>query len=527
MKWCTKILKNSFPLVASLNSFKVLFIAGSMSAVFTTATTLQAAAGSPITTENALRVLVNVDGFDAISKGVSDRVLTEIIDAPLDDMDENVGYGIQAKLSSMTYSIKFKKFDVTLGQGKLLAVVQFDEIKVKVPTAHFTKNIGTIVSTTCRNTNLTVGSNSSVALSMQLEPQVQGEKIILTPSEISFPLPAEEFLVDGPESCTGSLGVGRVISYAMNRALSKSRDKIAAAIESKVRDVIPSMADTLNQMITREIPVALGHGESLPLKNLVLSTHPYQVSVTPERALFALSIDVREGNPPPSLGHLTNFRRSFGEAIELGSFGVRTAFINEMIAKAMPALPATIAVSAESSIMREIFSRRGLSSIIPDINTVEMDSDFVSARIGFDRPPEIRTTVLTDGSAFLRLDISQMHLFLDITQNGHKVPYFELLFNATLGVQLSITNGQLTFNLAQPTHIEVDGRWAEGYTPNIPLFERDVAQTIFFTALDIICNGGILARMDVPEFRLSANQVLTLASPHVDSDFVAVKLVSH
>lgn len=507
-------------------STKFLPILFSAAIISMTATSLYGDSAPQIRTENALRVELNPDGFAAISSAVSRQVLTEIVDAPLEDLNENIGYGVQAKLTSLSYSIKFKDFHLTLGSNELIATVEFDEIKVRVPKAQFSKNVGTVITTTCRNTTMTAGSNSSVTLAMHLEPTILDGKVALAATQVTFPLPPEEFSVDGPESCSGALGVGHLIRYVMNRAIIISRDKIAAAVEKKVRDVIPTMSDTLNNMIIREIPVALGQGENAPLKNLILNTRPYQVTITPERALFALSIDIREGTITKSLASSRSDIVPFGNVVDLGAFGIRTAFINDILATAMPALPTTIPVSTDSSVLREIFSRRGLSSIIPDINTVEMDSDLVSARIGFDHAPEISTSVAADGSALISLKITQMHLFIDITQNGNKVPYFELLFDATMGIELAITNGQLTFNLVQPAHVDVDGHWADGYTPRVPLFERDVARTIFFTALDILCNGGILARFEVPEFQLSPNQTLTLASPYVDADFVALKLIS-
>ncbi|MEI6398420.1 MAG: hypothetical protein WCO71_06600 [Pseudomonadota bacterium] len=52
-----------------------------------------------------------------------------------------------------------------------------------------------------------------------------------------------------------------------------------------------------------------------------------------------------------------------------------------------------------------------------------------------------------------------------------------------------------------------------------------MARTIFFTALDILCQGGILARVDVPELKLSPNETVTIGNPRADYDFIEVDLL--
>ena len=479
----------------------------------------------PGLTDRALQVKINPDGFKTISSGVSNLILRDVSNVPLPDIDEDVGFGIQAKLTEMRYSLKFKDFQLAAGPGNMVAEVIFDEIRVDVPKARFTKNVGTTLKTTCKNTVLTAGHNSTVKLHITLVPRVENGRIVLDPTAVSFPLPAEEFTVNGPESCSGDFGVGQVIKLALNKALTMARGRIASAVETKVRDATPEIARQLNEVITQEVPLSVGQGIGAPIKNLILSATPYQVSVTSSEALFSMSVSVREGL-------ITQKTRKSVDIVDqnldvsLGAFGIRTAFVNEMIATAMPVLPAALEIDTNSSsVLREIFSRQGLGAILPDISDVPMDSEIVKARIGFGRAPEITTTRAPDGGAVLSLNISDMRIFIDIVQGGVRVPYFEMVFGTAANVRLDIVSGQLTLNLEQPSGVTVDGQWAPGYTPATPIFERDVARTIFFTALDILCQGGILARVDVPELKLSPNETVTIGNPRADYDFIEVDLL--
>jgi hypothetical protein len=100
-----------------------------------------------------------------------------------------------------------------------------------------------------------------------------------------------------------------------------------------------------------------------------------------------------------------------------------------------------------------------------------------------------------------------------------------MTFATAANIRLEIVSGQLTLNLEQPSGVTVDGQWAPGYTPVIPIFESDVARTMFFTALDILCQGGVLARVDVPELKLGTNESVTIGNPRADVEFIEVDLL--
>ena len=487
------------------------------------------AAPGDVKTDDALHMRLDLPGFHTISEAVRNKLLKDINIQPVGDFDEDVGYGIQGKFSGISYSISFKDFHILPTAGALVAEADISRIEVHINRAEFSKNVGLTIRTTCTNTVMTAGNRSSLHLRMGLAPAVVQGRIALNATDVSFDLPEDAYEVSGPDECTGSLGIGRVFSFAVHHTLSRSRDAIAKKVEGRVRGMIPTFADDLNRILTTKMPLKLGGSPALPLQNILLSAKPFAMEITQNAAEFSLSIQV---TPAPMTlldedddtvqGHDTFVET--GEIIA-GTLGLRTGVLNDFLAHSIPQLPASIPVDpTQAPGVGELFTRQGLSALLPDLNQAVLDDDRVYANIGFAQAPFLTSDQKSDGHVTLVLHMPDVLVGLRIKQKGLLTPYFNLSFNASIPVQATLSGQYLKLNVVPPGQISVRGNWAEGYVPKVDIYEHDVADTLFKSVLDILYGAGTISRISIPTIDIDTQTKLLITHPRVNNGFVMIDL---
>ena len=470
---------------------------------------------SPLETENAIHMRLDVPGFEALSQAIREKLLKDISNQPIANLDQDLGYGVQGEFSGLSYSVGFKDFRIVPTAGALSADVELSRIAVHVDKAKFTKKVGVTLSTTCTNTNMVAGGNGSIRLHMDLAAMVNQGQVALRTNNVSFPLPDDQYAVDGPEECSGSLGVGSIVSFAIHQALKHANDTISKKVEEKIRDMVPAFGDDLNALLASEIPLKLGGSATIPLHNVILSAVPYGIDLTPEAAEFALSVNVAQDTRPLRDQFIHEQTRNAamlsGPEVIAGTLGLRTALLNELLAQATPLLPTTIPIDpSQAPGIGQVFSRQGLSAILPDLNQIEMDEDRVYAQLGFAAAPSLTAYRMADGQVTLVFSMPDVRLALRIKQHGALVPYFNLIFAANLPIQATLDGDSVKLTVVRPGRIAVSGTWAPGYTPSVDIFEQDLANTIFSSLLDILY--------------LDAQTALRVSHPHVDNDFIMIDL---
>jgi hypothetical protein len=92
------------------------------------------------------------------------------------------------------------------------------------------------------------------------------------------------------------------------------------------------------------------------------------------------------------------------------------------------------------------------------------------------------------------------------------------------GVTTTLAQDSLSLSLADDTAVAVTGNWAPGYTPQVDVFEQDVAAFLFSTVFDYLSAAGPLTRVWVPTMVVGDRDV-TLANPHVNGVFLNLDVV--
>lgn len=507
----------------TFSKLKILIIAGLFQGSTSEAKVSNTRIGDNSTRgEGDFQVSVYKEGFDLLSQKLTESYLADVINQPISDFEEDVGYGIQAHFSGLSYSIDFKEARVSPSKDRLHATVLFNSIVVKANSVRFVKKSGVTLSTTCKDTTMTGGVHAPLQLDIDLLPKIQNGTISVSIPEVGFHIPDNLYEIDGPKKCSGSLGIGELLKYSINRALKNANDRVAEAAKKRIQEFGPKVADQMQSLTTLTLPFRVGGSGGLPQKTLYLTTKPHAFQASPQEARFSVSTAILTKSTNPFVKPTKTEERLSNPTA--ASVAVRTRMINELLAQVTPILPYTLPLDTSSSPLDQLFNRQSLSSMLPDLTKIQLDQDQILARIGFGQAPRLETRNMLGGTIELSLIVPDLRLYLDIIQNGQSMPYFEMRLSASMGVRLELEDSSLKLSIVTPGNLNVQGSWMPNYQPSIEIFEQDVAHMLFSSVLDILYSAGPLTRIQIPPLPVGPTGSLNVSGAFVDGDFIGVSL---
>lgn len=479
--------------------------------------------------EDSLNVNVSADGFNWISQIVSEQNLQDIRRQPVPDVDEDMGYGIQGYVTGITYDIDFNRFDISPGEQNIAVHLRFNSIAVRGENLEFKKRVGVVLKTKCKDIELSAGQSSPVDLFLVLKPVVQDGKIHLVETGLQFDIDESNFNVSGPDQCSGSLGIGNVIGSTVHKILERSRERIVDAIRDRVRSTIPKIEDQINNILLAPIPLNIG--------NAALKDHPVMIkgrmkAISAHSSGLDATMDI---SAEQSLVQDDPFDRSLKNQpgllevpfdATLASVALKTQLLNQLFQYAVPSLTAPTVVATDNPPASQIFNRSALSAVLPDLNQIVLDSESVGLRVGFGLPPTISTQTTLDGSIDLTLNIPDLHLLLDVAKDGKPTPYFDVKIATVFGVRITKDPGSkyILLTVQNPRGMTVTGTWDPAYKPKIDIFESDVAQILFKSALDYLFVAQPVFKIKSPEISFGSAHYLDIAYPFMNSETIGIAL---
>jgi hypothetical protein len=479
-------------------------------------------------TDNALQAGVTRDGFTWISSMITDETLQDISRRPLPDVDENMGGGVQGELTGLSYDIDFDHLEINPSDNTIGVHLHMNSIFVRADRLKFVKKAGVTLRTTCEDVEIRAGGSSSIDLYLNLEPRVENGRIRLVERDIQFDIDDDNFKVDGPRHCSGSLGIGSLIGTSVHYVLGHSKNKMLEAVKDRVRSTIPKMEDSVNSMVATSFPISLGGSNSVTERQLLVRGRPNSIAINGQGLNANLDISVE----PSALNLFAEDQEHKGffdfrgpDAI-LASVALKTALINQLLQYAVPQRSNPIIIDTHSSPASQIFSRSSISSILPDLNQLTLDNEAIGASLSFDSPPVISTRTALDGSIELLLQCPDLHILLSIEKDGKVLPYFDLKIDAGFGIRIAKdpSSNALALTVQAPEHVIVDGAWAPGYVPQLNIFERDVAQVLFSSAIEYLFVAQPVFRMQAPHIEVGRGHFLEVAYPFATSELIGVAL---
>lgn len=479
--------------------------------------------------DDSLNVTLASEGFRWVSQLITEQNLQDVSGIPVDDVDEDLGGGVQGYVSGITYDIDFDRMDIEPLEQNIAVHLRLNSVTVRATDLVFKKRVGVVIKTKCEDVEITAGRSEAIDLYLLLHPQVSNGRLQLVENGLQFDVPESNFHVSGPRHCDGALGVGSLIGGTVHKILERSRDKIVKSAQDRVRATIPKIEDQINGMLLSSIPLNIGNGPAMAQQKIVLNGRMRSIESHAAGLTAAMDMSVQERHTDltaeKSVRIDENANKQFADAI-LASVALRTPFINQILQYAVPSLSSPISLDTENGPAKQIFNRSALAGVLPDLNQIALDDELVRAAVGFGTPPTIATNAGLNGSIDLSFTIPDLHLILSVKKDGKIIPYFDVKIATAFGIRISKEEGNriVSLTLQNPLYVTVNGAWAPSYTPKIDIFEGDVAQILFKSALDYLFASQNVFRISAPTIPVGGGHSVEIAYPFTQTDKVGFTL---
>lgn len=479
--------------------------------------------------DDSLNVTLASEGFRWVSQVITEQSLQDVSGIPVADLDEDLGGGVQGYVSGITYDIDFERIEMEPVEQNIAVHLRLNSVTVRASDLVFKKRVGVVIKTKCEDVEIAAGRSEAIDLYLLLRPQVSNGRLQLIENGLQFDVPESNFHVSGPRHCDGALGVGSLIGGTVHKILERSREKIVKSVQDRVRSTIPKMEDQINAMLLSSIPLNIGSGPGMGNQKISLKGRMRAIESHAAGLSTALDISVEKTNsnlfPDDVLIAEDQTGKLFADAI-LASVALRTQLINQVLQYAVPTLSSPLPLDTGSGPAKQIFNRFALAGVLPDLNHIALDDDMVRASVGFGIPPTISTDSGLNGTIDLSFTIPDLHLLLSVAKDGKIMPYFDVRIATAFGIRINKEEGNrvVSLTLQNPRYVTVSGTWAPGYSPKIDIFEGDVAQILFKSALDYLFASQNVFRISAPTIPVGGDHSLEIAYPFTQVDKLGITL---
>jgi hypothetical protein len=439
------------------------------------------------TTDSAAMFELNRQGLALLAQSLEQTLRRDIVDVPLPNFRKQVGLGVEIGVEQASYSIGFDTLRIEPQQGHLLVRVAVKQVKLHAGRIKLKKNIlGRDIRSTCTNTQIKLGHKHSIPLMSQVRIGIDQGDVTVSMPHVGFELDANNYTVSGPKRCSGDLGVGRLLRSIVHAILEQSRKRIIEAAKQQVRKLEDDMEGILNAHSHAVMSFELGI-PPLPRQTVSVRTWPYRIAIDDKMLRFELGAEINSAALPA---------KSFYPApkVILGAIGINLELLNQALAKLANSMTEPLAsgdgLHAKFS---KALSIEYASAVWPDLREVALTGSNLGLKFSLSQAPRVEAEARSSHTD-LKLHIPALTLHFDAPIAGALVPYFDLDLDLQARLDLMEADGMLLVQLAELPKFSISGRWADGYTPRNNLFEQDLTETLFASAVDYLYASGPLWR---------------------------------
>ncbi len=475
------------------------------------------------TVDQALQVELTGDGLSLIAHMVKDQLPGEMNDLALPDVEKDLPGGFKVKASGIKASLALDSLALAPAVDTLNIKVGVKRIKIAIDQLEIVRPVlGFPLGATCRYTTFNVAEQGIVYLDMGLLPSVVDTNIQLAAGKIEFPVSADNYRVQGPGECRGALILNGVIQQVLHGVFGMVRPLLGNLVASKVKEFLPTITDELNAQTHLQVQVDLNGIPALPDRTAEISAFPSHLKIDGNALTAEVGVKIRQvtrqrdfTESSPFLGTAS---KRFG-AIGLNP-GILTAAFGELYQDGTDFYEIDENTLPQ---IKDLLTKEGLSSIWPDLLQAQTDAPYLRLAI---RLAETPVFLADQELQAITVHIPKIQLKFQIQAEGEWKDYFIMDLNLKTGADLKIEDGNLKVGLIEHSDVQVEGRWADGYTPADPTFERDTAQAVFAALLEIAYSQGPLVNMPIPSIPLGGQEIY-LGNPHVQAPYFRIDLTGN
>jgi hypothetical protein len=375
--------------------------------------------------------------------------------------------------------------------------------------------IGRGTITTCTDMDIVIAEASPLTLHGLIRPELANGEFTIVDRELNLAVLEEEYRVIGPLSCEGIILSDETYQRIIGAFFEMIKPLVYEKIRQQIDREIDSFADELNDLTSQGFEFPLP--KPLPEQTIRADLVPFEV-IMRENLLIYVS-GVKLAKVAKGKNQAIDTRKTtlpsmplvLGLNPELFSYLFDTMFADER----------TILI--EESLLgglTEVLKLSRLASIWPELTGVETTSPFARGQLHLDRTPRLVTDPVQDA---LKIQWQAFSVTLQIEIEQHWVDFFVLDMGFDGGIRATMEGPFIGLELIDDFDFDLDGDFSQSYEPRIPIFERDVAMALAYSAMDYLVAGGPHGRTLVPVIPLGG-QWLTLGQPYFSDSFIEIPI---
>jgi hypothetical protein len=475
-------------------------------------------------TDQAFFVRLNHAGVDMAAQVLEKEVLQDIVGMELPDSSDTASGGIKVELKDIKVWASFGAADATLNSTNLGVKIGIDRVRLSVGSLRaYKKVLGGTISTTCTDTEMILGEAGDLNLTTELVPSVVKNRVILTERSTAFSISDDNYRIVGPDKCSGALGIGNLIKSLLRNQLKKSKGTVEDRVKSEVVKAVPQLADRLNSELIRRESFELTTIPGVPPQRGEVHTAPYSLAISNRYLVVEMQVTVVKGEDAskeesqteePWLGD--------GTGIEVGRTGFNPEVLNEAFRVLFANGGTYVEVDGDAAPgLKDVLDINSAASIWPDLTEVEPNSNSLRLYMKVSEPP-----VVTLGQSSGSFDVSfpALDLLFKINLNNRWRNYFHMRISFSGNLATKVKNNQIVLTFQEQHRFDLSGHWDPSYTPEIEIFEQDVAEFLFTSIIDYLYAAGPLSKVDIPTLEVGSES-LTLGAPYTQEPYMRFPLL--
>ncbi len=486
--------------------------------------TCAAATASGQKLHEALRLDLTPEGFDLVATVAKDEFLNEMRGEPLPSQAFELPLLARVLAEDITYTVKLKTLQLNPADGALQLDVVIDDIVVSVGHLRLETWLLPAIGTSCRSSQFHVGNDRALPLGALLGLSVGGEDgekaLALALQDLDFSIERSQYRTTGPEECRGPLGIqDPVTRWALREAFARTRPLVEHGVKYAVKKLLPKIQELLNDFATTPVVVETPDLIVLAPARLALRGQPTALALSPEGLKLTLAAEIK---PAPEKAEARTFaKRVKASGVRYATLGVTPRFMTELmgtlLADGTRFLPLDAAMHPLLDTMTD---RESLTAFWPDLSVTRSTSDRMQLWGRLAAAPVVTSAAQGEG---FRVVVPSVELKYQLSQESAWRDYATLFVSADVNAAPAIVDGKLVLKLDGGT-AGATATWAPGYTPVDPTFEKETADAVFQTVVDLLSSTDEPPSFSLPVLGLGDRR-LTAAGLRRDGDWALLDLV--
>lgn len=456
-----------------------------------------------------ISISINQDGLHELSKALEKTFSQKSEEIHVQKI-EYAASPVVINLSNVSISYSISSLAIIPLSKGLAITTELDDIKLKIGSLSWGINaFGGQATQICDSIEFRIAEKKPLLFQSKIDAEVENEQIVLNSSSTSFPIDPNDYKVIGPAQCHGP--VKELHQQVLNQIFQKSRSVIEIAIKQKIDQMVPEISDFLNTKANLALDLDISHLPFLNQSVISISTYPQSINISNKK------LDIRLGVTFTSKNEQLSNRSEENSLLEhVASIGLSHEIFNQLLRAALTQGSSWFEID-ESIVpnLRDYLATDKLSSIWPDLSSINLEEPFVRVKGQIQSYPKITTDpnsndiVISDIRLLLKIMVKEQEQWVD---------YVYTQFLLSISVTVENKDAQLKF-APRFTEFTLNSYRPENDGSHEISFNKDIANNFFRTLLTNISINNARAYVLPPKIKFFGSNI-KLDSVRLGHEFI-------